>query len=97
MRRSAPLSPAVENAAAEIADLAAMLQKDAPESPEGGGGCFGGCFGGRAKKKTRAKPPPPAGADSLPAIEAASPSPRASTPRVVGDGEQEDDTKAKST
>ena len=51
MRRSAPLSPAVENAAAEIADLAAMLQKDAPESPEGGGGCFGGCFGGSAKKK----------------------------------------------
>jgi len=97
MRRSAPLSPAVENAAAEIADLAAMLQKDAPESPEGGGGCFGGCFGGSAKKKTRAKPPPPAGADSLPAIEAASPSPRASTPRVVGDGEQGDDTKAKST
>lgn len=94
-RRSAPLSPKVEDAAAEIADLAAMLQEDAPESPKGGG-CFGGCFGGGAKKKNQAKPLPPAGADSLPAIEAASPSPRAPTPRVADDDGEGDDAKGKS-
>lgn len=56
--------------AANLSDLAALYDDDAPDSPTSGG-CFGGCFGGGKSKSKKSLPPP--GANALSKVEPASP------------------------